>query len=37
MKLLFGDLNSGIYSPYLTSTDTCRITNALRVCDDKKI
>ena len=37
MKLLFGDLNSGIYPPHPTSTDTCRITNALRVCDDKKI
>ena len=34
IKLSSEDLNSSLYPPHPTSTYTCGVTIALRVCDD---
>ena len=36
MKVLPEDLNSDPYSPHLTSTYTCKVTTALKVCSGKE-
>ena len=36
MKLLPENLNSDPYPPHLTSTYTCKVTTALRVCSGKE-
>ena len=36
VKLTSKDLNSGSYPPYLTSTYTCGVTIALRVCGGER-
>ena len=37
VKLSFGDLNPGIFSPHLTSTYTCRVITVPKICSGTRI